>query len=45
MKRNWLTKIAVATAVAAMAFGGVACEVDEDALDPGLENDLMDEDF
>jgi hypothetical protein len=45
VKRNWLTKIAVATAVAAMAFGGVACEVDEDALDPGLENDLMDEDF
>ncbi len=43
MKRNLLTRIAAGSAVAALALGAVACEVDEDAIDPGLEDDLMDE--
>ena len=45
MRSHWMTKLVAGSAIAVLALGGVACEIDEDAIDPGLENDLLDEDF
>jgi hypothetical protein len=45
MRRKLLPKLAVASATAALAFGAVACEVDDDGTSPGQEDDLFDDDF
>jgi hypothetical protein len=45
MRRTLLPKLAVASATAALAFGAVACEVDDDGTSPGQEDDLFDDDF
>jgi hypothetical protein len=45
MRRKLLPKLAVASATAALAFGAVACEVDDDGTSPGQEDDLFEDDF
>jgi hypothetical protein len=44
MKRTLTKKLAVATGAAALAFGAVACEADNDGLDPAQEDPMFEDD-
>jgi hypothetical protein len=43
VKRNLTTKLALSGAAAALAFGAVACEVEEGTQDPGLDDPIIDD--
>jgi hypothetical protein len=43
VKRTLTKKLAVATGAAALAFGAVACEAENDGLDPAQEDPMMDD--
>jgi hypothetical protein len=44
VKRTLTKKLAVATGAAALAFGAVACEAENDGLDPAQEDPMMEDD-
>lgn len=43
MRRNLLTKLTLAASAAALAFGAVACEVEDNGTDPGVEDPALDD--
>jgi hypothetical protein len=44
VKRTLTKKLAVATGAAALAFGAVACEAENDGLDPAQEDPMFEDD-
>jgi hypothetical protein len=44
VKRTLTKKLAVATGAAALAFGAVACDAENDGLDPAQEDPMMEDD-
>jgi len=43
MKRRLVTRLAAASATAALAFGAAACQVEDDGMSPGQEDPMMDD--
>jgi hypothetical protein len=44
VKRTLTKKLAVATGAAALAFGAVACDAENDGLDPAQEDPMLEDD-